>query len=131
MAQFSKFVRPGDTRIDATYNPQSGIYFSTSVTTQTCTKAATEITGTISTDIITNDIVLFPNPFTSEITLQDTEESILSIEVYNQLGKLVLNIPGNHGKDNKIKFGKSLVAGIYFVKVNRDNKTDTYKIVKQ
>jgi hypothetical protein len=101
------------------------LYFSTSATAPVCTKSAGEDMPDL------NEIALYPNPFTSEITLQKNGETISSVEVYNQVGNLVLIINGSAIKDNTIKFGNALNNGIYIIKVRQGNKINAYKIIKQ
>jgi hypothetical protein len=103
------------------------IYFSNSATAPTCTKSARELPVAQ----LPGNIQLFPNPFATEITLQESGEPVTSVEVYNQLGSLVLILNGSEIKDNAIKFGTGLVKGMYIIKVYRNNKIDSYKIIKQ
>ena len=103
------------------------IYFSSSSTAPTCTKKAHEM----SQSLLSENVVLFPNPFLNEITLQENAEPISSVKVYDQFGKEVLTLGISGSKGSTIKFGKTLAIGIYIVKVYRNSKVDTYKIIKQ
>lgn len=67
----------------------------------------------------------YPNPTTSKITVDKTNFSIKSIEVYNLLGKKVISSFSN--SVNLEKFN----SGVYFLKVNtNDGKVATKRIVK-
>jgi endoglucanase len=102
------------------------IYFSNSATTPTCTKSGSAL---LSAAIAENEVTLYPNPFTDEVTLH--AESISSVKVYDQLGRIVLLLKGSDLESNAVTFGKDLSKGVYIVKISRGNLMDSYKLVKQ
>ena len=105
------------------------IYFSNSATAPVCTKSAPELTHSSIPE--KSEAVLFPNPFSTEVTIQEKGEGISSVLVYNQQGKMVLSLGVDDVKDHAVKFGNSLSKGVYLVKVIKDTQTNTYKIIKQ
>ncbi|MCD2260953.1 T9SS type A sorting domain-containing protein [Psychroserpens luteolus] len=74
-------------------------------------------------DIEENGILIFPNPTTSEINIK-TFFLIDSIEMYNSLGKKVVNIKNT----NNVKIGY-LSSGIYFLRLKTGNFVINKKII--
>jgi endoglucanase len=78
-----------------------------------------------------DDIELYPNPFTSSITLKiNNPDEILSVVVCDTLGKQVETIEKSSLKSTLV-IGSSLDSGMYLVKVFRPNRTESYKVVKK
>jgi len=100
--------------------------------TITSLKSARENPDEISSENNGNcDIVLFPNPFVSEIILKiGSPEQVTSIVVLDMLGKQV-EIIDYAGIKMEQTVGSSLMAGVYVVKVYGVNWTKSYKIVKK
>lgn len=99
------------------------IYLSNSATPPTCAKSANSISATGNKDIVK----FYPNPFSNEVTLITDANNINSVEVYDQMGKIILKLDKKMLKSSPIRFGRDLPAGIYVVKVNQNN----YKLIKQ
>lgn len=90
-----------------------------------------------------NDILIFPNPSTSEITISiphmnnlEEDESLLipnseikNIRIFNSVGEQVFNKTDIDDSIFKIDIN-SLVTGVYFIKVDFHNKTFIKKLVK-
>ena len=77
-----------------------------------------------------NEILLYPNPVKTNLTVESpsvSEEMIL--EIYDLNGKLVLH---ETSAKKKTKLNLSALAnGVYFLKVNANNKHKTSKIIKE
>ena len=69
---------------------------------------------------------IFPNPATTELTIQSTNEPIKQITITNLLGQTVYN--QMHSTDKVQVNISSLPTGVYFVKVN---DTEVRKFVKE
>ncbi len=82
----------------------------------------------IQTHIQSAEVVLFPNPFTSAITLQAGKSKIELVQVYNLNGSLLNNILPDQ---QTIRFGDDLKTGMYLVKVSGENAIGVHKILKQ
>ncbi|MDR7210685.1 glycoside hydrolase family 44 protein [Flavobacterium piscis] len=76
-------------------------------------------------------IVLYPNPFSSAITLKvDEPNKINDISIFDMTGKLVESIP--HSEiTSSMSIGSSLTPNIYIVKVSAADGVKTFKIVKK
>jgi hypothetical protein len=78
-----------------------------------------------------NDVLLFPNPFTSEANIRiESTEQVAKIVVLDMLGKQVEVIDHTDVK-NLQTIGASLKPGVYMVQVCRSNKNQSFKIVKK
>jgi hypothetical protein len=78
-----------------------------------------------------NNIVLYPNPFISEINIKlSNTEQVTSIIVYDMLGK---QVETNYRVGLKMEhtIGSSLKPGVYILNINGSNWTKTFKIVKK
>lgn len=92
----------------------------------TTTLVVTLCTGIANNAIETNNAVVYPNPFTNELTVSGVSGTI---EVVNTLGQVVLTTTISESQTiNTSGFAK----GIYFIKVkNADTKgTQTIKVIK-
>jgi M6 family metalloprotease-like protein len=69
----------------------------------------------------------FPNPFTSETTINLATTQDAKIEVYNANGILIEQATAA----GSFAFGQNLASGMYFVKITTGNKTETLKLVKE
>ena len=86
----------------------------------------------IPTQSFGNEILLFPNPATSEITVASTGFNVERIEMWSVVGERVKVLPLNPLKGTSASIDVSLLpAGIYFVTVTDDagNKV-VKKVVK-
>jgi aryl-phospho-beta-D-glucosidase BglC (GH1 family) len=73
---------------------------------------------------------LYPNPFSSSITLNNLEPfDIVRISVYDTVGKLFETVEKSAIKETTY-IGASLQPGIYIVKVDKNNGTESYKVIK-
>jgi hypothetical protein len=111
-------------------------------TTQACNNCEDETNpGTTGVIEAEQDLVIkaFPNPFTSEITIQiHLEEAKAELKIYNTLGQLVKTFELNNdmGTDITINWngttdsGDELSAGIYLIILETKTGKKTMRIVK-
>ncbi len=77
------------------------------------------------------NFLVYPTPTTDILTIQ-AKTRVIQIEIYNQLGQLVLSIPKTMGTNNNTIDISVLGQGIYFCKIKDENgNTGTRKIVKE
>jgi hypothetical protein len=77
-----------------------------------------------------NAILFYPNPTTGELTIENGELTIMSIEVFDVYGRK--SQISNLKSQNLISINIShLSAGIYFVKIQTETTIYTQKVVKQ
>jgi len=72
---------------------------------------------------------IYPNPATSQLTIDLNEEGTAIVTVYNVLGQAVIE-ETLQGISNKINIAE-LSSGLYFVKVNQNGRNHTVKISKE
>jgi len=87
-----------------------------------------QIPTAVQTSIQSDEAVLFPNPFSSGITLQAGKSKIELVQVYNLNGSLLKTILPNQ---QTIQFGEDLETGMYLVKVSGEKNMMTFKIIKK
>ena len=81
-------------------------------------------------EVDANDFHAFPNPFSSSITVIIQEPlTVKSLELYDLAGRQVEIIEGSRVA-TKQTMGSLAGPGIYILKVNRINKTQSKKIIK-
>ena len=79
--------------------------------------------------ISTNEFEIFPNPFSSQITVIINKTNKNKIEILNVLGEIVFS---SEIKDNNTIIDLSrLVKGVYFVKINNGQNSRKQKLVKE
>ena len=85
---------------------------------------------TVSKNIITDDVKLYPNPTFNELTL--VCKGAEQVMVYDVLGRVQLSVPVNKDLvENKINTA-TLAQGVYIVKIQRaDQAIFTTKIIKE
>ena len=98
---------------DANFTKPTGAIFSTDCSTL----------GTSDFDLVQN-ISIYPNPTSNAIAVSSTS-NVLSLEIYNLLGKRVLIAKNN----NKLDVS-NLNSGIYLVKIQTEKGNITKKIIK-
>lgn len=116
----------------ATVNPSTGEV--TGVNAGTTTITATtglisttyELTVDITSGTLNNnngDFVIYPTNISDVLNIE-TAEKDFTVKVYNQLGSLI----SEHRNTNSISFS-NYAAGMYFIRIQSGNKTDTIKKV--
>lgn len=78
-------------------------------------------------DFSATNFSVYPNPVQNELTINSTEV-VDNVQVYDVLGKLVLNITPN-AVSPKVNMG-GLTSGAYFVKVSINGASKTVKVIK-
>ncbi len=76
-----------------------------------------------------NGLSLYPNPAKTEFIVDSSNETINSIEVFTISGQKVINL---HPHNNKTIVNISqLSKGVYFVKIQANEKVNTYRLIKE
>ncbi|GAA4776329.1 MULTISPECIES: T9SS type A sorting domain-containing protein [Flavobacterium] len=85
--------------------------------------------GVESLESIDNNLTVFPNPASSILSVKlNSFNNNTSFEVYNTIGQLI--IPTKKIDNNKFEINvASLTKGVYFLKVNDNNKLSSVKFV--
>ncbi len=73
-----------------------------------------------------NELIIYPNPFSDEITIKSIKNSKYSVEIYNQRGSLVSKQENNNTEEFSINTSK-LANGIYHINIIDSNSNKTYK----
>jgi len=79
-------------------------------------------------------VSISPNPTTTQLTIQNGEFRIESVEVYSVMGEKIISLtpnPSPHGEGSVSINVSSLAPGIYFVKVRGEKEERVAKFVKQ
>ncbi|MBK5284194.1 MAG: T9SS type A sorting domain-containing protein, partial [Bacteroidia bacterium] len=87
-----------------------------------------------SVDDIDNSLpdLIYPNPATKQLTIDNVQLKISSIEIYDVLGQLVFSHQQTDNSQKQITIDVSKInSGIYFVKVKGENKELVVKFVKE
>ncbi len=72
---------------------------------------------------------VYPNPVNDVLKIE-TELSIDSILISNQLGQNILSIDGNKIFNNEVDLS-SLTSGLYFMNISSDDKSQSIKVIKE
>ncbi|WP_407556832.1 endonuclease [Winogradskyella sp. 4-2091] len=79
-------------------------------------------------DHSTNTVKLYPNPMNNQLTVALNSNIDTTIEIYDILGKLILNSEINKTSTLNVQ---NLKTGIYIIKISQGDSTITKKLVKQ
>lgn len=81
---------------------------------------------------VSGKVRLLPNPASDHLVIAGLENStqLVTIEVYNTEGKLVLKKEIYPADENEFKIS-SLEKGLYFVRLSDERNTQTFKLVKE
>jgi hypothetical protein len=71
----------------------------------------------------------YPNPFTNQFTLKLVSNSEASIQIFDINGRLVANQVVNESYD--VELGQNLTSGVYLVRVEQNNETKSFKMIKK
>jgi hypothetical protein len=103
---------------------------STSDNQQWTVTTTTARMATPTEEVDTNDFQAFPNPFNSSINVIIQEPlKVRSLVLYDLRGRQVEIIEGSHVA-TKQTMGSLLGSGIYILKVNRIDKSQSMKVIK-
>ena len=76
-------------------------------------------------DTILNDVIMYPNPASSILNIENAENS--SIDVYDLLGRVILS--KNNISLNQQLNVSSLTSGTYLIKITNGNQVKTDKFI--
>lgn len=76
---------------------------------------------------ISNDVKIFPNPFSSELTIQSKGSSIVRVKLYNQVGACVSEYKISETKIVDLSY---LTDGLYYFMVTTGENTKASKLIK-
>jgi len=93
----------------------------TSVITQNCTSISENKNNIVKT---------YPNPFSDNINIQFTDSDFAELNIYNTIGKLILNKNIEGLKSININT-ENLAKGIYILQLHNDSKINSYRIIKK
>lgn len=100
------------------------------------TSQATELREQVSPDFVESNLTVYPNPVQDNLTLELTlaQAGPLQIDVFNLQGKFVHNIVNfdfaSKGEHMYKEENIDLQSGIYFIRVQSNEFTQTHKITK-
>ena len=76
-----------------------------------------------------NNITVYPNPTTGELTIENGEWRIENVEVFDVYGRKLVEQKAESRKQNVINISE-LHAGIFFIKITTEKGIITKKIIK-
>lgn len=79
---------------------------------------------------LANSILISPNPFQTQLTIDSPNEKILQIKVYSITGKLVKDIAPANNQAVILTLNQDIPQGIYLVQIFTENKMVQRKIMK-
>nr|WP_321227063.1 M28 family peptidase [uncultured Psychroserpens sp.] len=112
------------------FTPTANGYYEVEVTSGTCVERSESILfDTLGLDSFsTEELKVYPIPTRNYLTIELSSEISTHLNLFDVSGKLVLEQTITESTELDIK---DLPQGIYFLKVNTDEKSGTYKIVKE
>ena len=81
-------------------------------------------------ELSSSTLSVYPNPFSSELTLQASSEQVNKIEVYNSAGHLVSSLDHPDLSGQSIQFGAELPDGLYVIKLFGQEGVNVLRVVK-
>ena len=75
-------------------------------------------------------VSVYPNPFSSELTLQAAADQVDKIEVYNSAGSLVLTINNPDLSSQHLQLGADLQDGLYLIKLFNQEAVQVLRVMK-
>lgn len=88
-----------------------------------------ESSMSINNNYLTQNINIYPNPCNDYIYIEQEKKTSSLISIYNYNGQLLLN-KAISTQNEKVSL-QQLVSGIYFIKIENENKTSFQKLIKQ
>ena len=107
---------------------ESGMYFSRYEEESTVTENYPQAAGLFELDI-------HPNPFNSSLTISYRDIGSNEIEIYNIMGQMIRSFPVGDGTRGQITWdgedcgGNLISSGIYYIRISRDNKSISKKVL--
>lgn len=110
---------------------QSGFYSVSFTSEDGCTSYSTAFHWTTLSlaELTANSLLLFPNPATSELTIQ-SNEVITSVEISNNQGQLIMTKTINSANEYQFSVA-DLTSGVYFVKIQLNSGVKIAKLIKE
>lgn len=120
---------PGET--SQSFTPSSNGLYAVEVTVGSCVETSACINfNTLKTGILSKeDIEIFPNPVSNKLHIELKTLDSAAVTIVNLEGKKVLELQLSK-RQNKIDFS-SLANGVYFLKIEAEGKTGSFKLVKE
>ena len=88
------------------------------------------VLGTSDNHQASTSIKIYPNPAKNQITINVPQNiEIIHIELFNTTGKTIKTI--HTSNINEVLNLNNLPSGLYFLKINSKNNTETFKVVKK
>lgn len=124
--------------VDINYTWDYNTTYTWNITSTNCLGTSTSIDYTFTTEADPNlsttsfnieTFNLYPNPTSDKLYIK-TDFNIEKAEIYNQLGKKVLELNSNQLTDKFVEV-KNLNNGIYFISITANQKQQTLKFIKQ
>ena len=110
----------------------TGNYYAVSVNDSCFSEPSNSVevlTTNIKSNSIVNDISVFPNPATNQITVKSTDMHLLKVSIFNLLGDLLYQRQLNNSSNEiDISF---LSKGIYMIKIESTKGTMQQKLIKE
>ena len=116
---------------NASYTPTANGSYAVQVDNATCstTSSCSSITTIgLQENESMSDIHVFPNPVSTQLTISNTGLKNLTLEVYDNAGKLILTTNSNEAVI--LLNMERLVSGIYLVKAISTEGQQTYRIIR-
>ena len=124
-----KIDRKNNTGLGTEISNTAYIYFDYNAAVITNT-VSTIISGSVgANDIYINsdDVILYPNPTRGEFTISMREGKINDIKIFDLVGEVVAQLPGNSSSSFSINLNR-ISKGIYFIRVKSDKGISLKKI---
>lgn len=114
-----------------TFTPTTTGNYAVEVSNGSCSEMSLCISFSVlsTEEFSSNEIKIFPNPVTSKLNIENFTGSELKITINDISGKVVRTQVSQ--KELTVIELNTMATGVYFVSVNSDTKSSTYKIVKE
>lgn len=94
------------------------------------TQSVTICTGINETNLLSNRISVYPNPFNTEVLVKNSATSEASIHIIDALGKVIYTTVIKSDASSLINT-EGLNKGIYFIKIKSGAESTTKKLIKE
>jgi uncharacterized repeat protein (TIGR01451 family) len=125
-----KVKRNENLPVNTTITNTAHIFFDFNNAVVTNTTQAMLTTSVGMTENISNEIIIYPNPARSQLTIDSRQNTISSIEVLNMMGQKVYSFYEGKAKRQTIDVN-DFSEGIYIMKINLENKIVVKRFIKQ
>lgn len=113
-----------------------GVYTVTITDANGCTQTAADTVGNsvgINTVFSDNKIAFYPNPATSQVTIDFNAEksSLIQLSIVNLIGEKIYTESINENAKSKTISLQSFASGVYFLNVEIDGQKISHKLIKK